>query len=97
MLQLNKNASDNKIYTTFFGVGLDFGVELVNIISKTKGCNYYTIEDEKSFKKLLEEDFNYMIYPTSFEIYLNIVKGKFTNIYGSGDTDVNTKGSLAYM
>ena len=53
MLQLNKNASDNKIYTTFFGVGLDFGVGLVDIISKTKGCNYYTIEDEKSFKKLL--------------------------------------------
>eukprot|EP01015_Nassula_variabilis_P014544 TRINITY_DN2202_c0_g1_i2.p1 TRINITY_DN2202_c0_g1~~TRINITY_DN2202_c0_g1_i2.p1 ORF type:complete len:114 (-),score=22.78 TRINITY_DN2202_c0_g1_i2:284-625(-) len=50
LLSLNKAAAQQKIYTTFFGVGLDFNVSLIETISKTTGCCYYSIHNEKDFK-----------------------------------------------
>ncbi len=38
-----------------------------------------------------------MVFPSSFDQYIKIIKGKFTNVYGTNDTDPETKGSLAYI
>jgi hypothetical protein len=46
---MNREAASKKIYTTFFGIGIDFNSSLVDIISKTKGCSYHTISDELEF------------------------------------------------
>ncbi len=91
LLYMNKEASEqNKIYTTFFGVGLDFNTELIEQICKTRGCSYYTLNNESEFKKIINDDFDYMVFPKSFDIYLRIKKGKYMNIYGSSDTNVET-------
>ena len=34
--------SDRGIYSTFIGVGIDFNTNVVENITKSKGCNYYS-------------------------------------------------------
>jgi len=47
---LKKN-SENKIYTTFIGIGIDLNTELVEKITKNRGANYYSVHSASDFKK----------------------------------------------
>lgn len=67
---MNQEASTKGIYTTFFGVGIDFNTSLVETICKVKGSCYYTIYNEEDFKKLLADDFDYMVFPFAFDIMI---------------------------
>eukprot|EP01015_Nassula_variabilis_P031942 TRINITY_DN731_c0_g1_i19.p1 TRINITY_DN731_c0_g1~~TRINITY_DN731_c0_g1_i19.p1 ORF type:complete len:346 (+),score=65.88 TRINITY_DN731_c0_g1_i19:65-1102(+) len=97
LLYMNKEAAQKGIYTTLFGIGIDFNVNRVEEICKTKGSCYYTITNEDDFRKLLHEDFDYMVFPIAFDMYTRMNKGKFMNVYGSNDTDIGTSGKLAYV
>eukprot|EP01084_Bolivina_argentea_P121928 216090_1 len=52
---------NNRIYTTFIGIGLDFNSKLISEISKTRGCNYFSIHSTKQFIKTMNEEFEYMV------------------------------------
>lgn len=49
LLGMTTSASENKIYSTFFGIGLDFNTQLIEQITKCKGSSYYSIHNEKEF------------------------------------------------
>eukprot|EP01084_Bolivina_argentea_P121935 216099_1 len=51
LLSMVKTNANNKqrIYTTFIGVGLDFNANLIEIVSRTRGCNYYTVKSSDDF------------------------------------------------
>lgn len=50
--------------------------------------------DMGEFKKILVEDFNYMVFPAAFDIEISS-SIEYTNVYGSPNTDENNSGSLA--
>ena len=59
-------------------------------ICKTKGCSYYTLSKDDEFKKMLDVEFDYIVFAKSLDIYLRLNKGKSINVYGSNDTDIRT-------
>lgn len=90
--------SENGIYTTFIGVGVDFNTELVEKIIKTKGGNYYSVNSEEEFRKTMDEGFDYMVSPIVFDLKLEL-KGEgfeIEKVYGSPDADAST-GELMFV
>jgi Ca-activated chloride channel family protein len=65
---MNKKSAERGIYTTFFGVGIDFNTKLIEQICKAKGCSYYSIANEEDFLQLLYRDFDYMVFPVAFDV-----------------------------
>jgi len=51
----NNSAEKERIYTSFLGVGIDFGVQLIDHIAKIKAANYFTVLSPKEFKKLMDD------------------------------------------
>eukprot|EP01084_Bolivina_argentea_P121923 216081_1 len=83
------NELKKMIYTSFIGVGLDFNSELIEQISQTKGCNYYSVKSEKEFQRRMSEEFEYMVTPLVFDVNLKLnVEGnscEIDNVYGCSD------------
>src|SRR3989338_10754861 len=89
---LTKENADNKIYTTFIGVGVDFNTELVESITKIRGANYYSVHSGKEFKQRMDDEFEYMVTPLVFNLNLNLdAKGyKIEKVYGSPEANEAT-------
>jgi hypothetical protein len=47
---------------------------LVNSIAQIKGCNYFTVMSSPEFKKLMEQDFDYVVTPACFDLDVAIVQ-----------------------
>ena len=77
-------------------MGIDFNTQLIETICKVKGCCYYTINSEIEFKKILADDFDYMVFTVAFDVIMK-TDAKFLNVYGSNDTDPNHEGRLVYI
>ena len=86
---VEKNAKD-KIYTTFIGVGVDFNTEVIECLSDVKGANYYSVHSSEEFKKIMSEDFDYMVTPLVFDLELKLESDLFeiANIYGTDTKEV---------
>jgi Ca-activated chloride channel homolog len=91
MGMLEDNA-DNHIYTTFVGVGVDFNTELVEVLTKIRGANYYSVHSSKEFKKVLDDDFDYMVTPLVFDLKLQLEADgwEIEKVYGSPEADEAT-------
>lgn len=89
MIGLARNYSDQGIYSTFIGVGLDFNTELINSITKIKGANYYSVHSEKEFKTRLADEFEFMVTPLVFDLKLELESNDFVieKVYGSPEAD----------
>ncbi|CAF1420846.1 unnamed protein product [Didymodactylos carnosus] len=70
-------ASKLNIFVTYVGVGLDFNSELVYQLTKTRGSNYYSVHSNEQFRKVLNDDFNYIINPIAFNIMVLIESEKY--------------------
>jgi Ca-activated chloride channel family protein len=92
------NAAKKGIYTTFIGVGVDFNSDLVERVSKTRGANYYSIHSAESFKKRLDDEFDYMVSPLVFDLQLALESPVFEieGVYGSPEANRST-GRLLYV
>lgn len=84
-LNQSSSAKPLNIFTTFIGVGIDFNTDLVSKLIKVRGSNYFSVHSEKEFVKTLEEDFNYMVTPLCFDVYVTVESKKFEieRTYGS--------------
>lgn len=89
LLDYVKENADKKIYTSFIGVGVDFNTELIEEISNSRGANYYSINSSEQFKKILSEDFDYMLTPLVFDLNLNFESNgyKIESVYGTDSGD----------
>ena len=81
--------SEKGIYTSFIGVGVDFNTEVIESLSNVKGANYYSISSSKQFKKILGEEFDYMVTPLVFDLNLNFESDGYEidKIYGTDSQD----------
>eukprot|EP01083_Nonionella_stella_P300186 1023386_1 len=77
----------NRIYTTFIGIGVDFNANLIESISKTRGCNYYSVKSTEAFMDKMDDEFEFMVTPLVFNVSLKInCEGnscKIEKVYGS--------------
>ena len=42
--------------------------QLVQSLTSVKAVNYFTVTSPKEFKKVLDEDFDYIVYPCCFDV-----------------------------
>ncbi len=93
LFNLAKKASDENIYTSFIGVGVDFNNDLIEYITKTRGANYYAIHSAKEFKKRLDSEFDFMVTPLIFDLNLEFQSDGYeiVAVYGSPEANLATK------
>ena len=53
LINLCQKCSEENISITFLGISEKFNTELVEVVAKMRGCNYYVIRNEKDIKKYL--------------------------------------------
>ncbi len=94
---LSKQVADRGIYTTFIGIGVDFNTDLVEKVSKIRGANYYAVHSQKSFKKRMDEEFDYMVTPVIFDLKLTLQSDAYeiVAVYGSPQADQSTQTLLS--
>ncbi len=87
-----KANAENKIYTSFIGVGVDLNNELINYITKTPGANYYSVHSAKEFKKRMNTQFDFMVTPLVFDLTLHLKSDSYEieKVYGSPEADKST-------
>ena len=87
--------AENEIYTSFIGVGVDFNTQVIECLSNVKGANYYSVHSSEEFKKIMSEDFDYMVTPLVFDLELNFDSDVFSieKVYGSDAAD-SAKGNI---
>ena len=91
---VKKNADDG-IYTTFIGVGVDFNTDVIECLSDVRGANYYSVHNTDEFKKIMGEDFDYMVTPLVFDLELKFDSDLFEieEVYGT-DTKDKLSGTI---
>ena len=92
LLGMTENNANNKVYTTFIGIGVDFNTELVEYITKIRGANYYSVHSAKQFKERMDDEFEYMVTPLVFDLRLNLnaTGYEIEKVYGSPEADEAT-------
>jgi Ca-activated chloride channel family protein len=98
ILNMIKDASDENIYTTFIGVGLDFNTEVVKTITDVKGANYYAVKTEEDFKARMGDEFEYMVTPLVFDLDMSLESENFEieKIYGT-DSLSSEKNNIMHV
>eukprot|EP01106_Pelomyxa_sp_JSP_P019044 TRINITY_DN926_c0_g3_i1.p1 TRINITY_DN926_c0_g3~~TRINITY_DN926_c0_g3_i1.p1 ORF type:complete len:368 (-),score=85.13 TRINITY_DN926_c0_g3_i1:88-1191(-) len=91
---LAKANADIGIYSTFYGVGLDFDTTLTDhITTGIRGASYQSIKSAASFRKHLDRDFDYSVTPILFDLTLTAQPPeRIKAIYGS-EHDTASGGS----
>ena len=92
-INLYKNLANEKIYITVLGISKHFNTQLQEQISHTKGSNYYIIEAMSDLEKYLNKEFNYICFPSSFDVTLEFTSPGFVvrKVVGAGKTTVTHK------
>jgi Ca-activated chloride channel homolog len=87
-----KDNSENKLYSTLIGIGVDFNTELAEAITKIRGANYYSVHSSKEFKQRLDDEFEYMVTPLVFNLRLDLeAQGyEIQKVYGSPEANEAT-------
>ena len=90
-----KENADKGIYTSFVGVGVDFNTEVIECLSDVKGSNYYSVHSSEEFKKIMGEEFNYMVTPLVFDLELKLDSNEYeiAGVYGT-DTKNKSTGTI---
>ncbi|MGA1823823.1 MAG: vWA domain-containing protein [bacterium] len=92
LLGMMKKNANNKIYSTFIGIGVDFNTELVEYITKIRGANYYSVHSSSEFKDRMDRGFEFMVTPLVFNLSLKLKATGFEieKVYGSPEADEAT-------
>jgi len=98
LTQKIKKNSDSKIYTSFIGVGVDFNTEYTEGVSDVRGFNYYSVHSADEFKKILADEFDYMVTPLVYDLDLSFKSNGYeiVNVYGSDSVNKQT-GNIMHV
>lgn len=98
LLGITKGNAEDKIYSTFIGIGVDFNTELIEAITKIKGANYYSVHSSKEFKTRMGDEFEYMVTPLVFDLKLQLEADGYDilEVYGSPEAEEAT-GEIMYV
>jgi Ca-activated chloride channel family protein len=68
--------ADEGIGLTVFGVGVEFGQELVYHITRLRGANFFYLDTPEKGEKLITEEFDYMVTPLVYDLKVRIATPK---------------------
>lgn len=93
--QLTERYANQKIGLTAFGVGIQFGQDLVYHISQLRGGNSFYLESPEKIAKVFDQEFDYLVTPLVYDLKVHIATPagmKLKAVYGlptwkSGDQD----------
>jgi Ca-activated chloride channel family protein len=69
---LTQRYADQGIGMSAFGVGVNFGQELVYHISKLRGGNFFFLETPEKIAKVFEQEFDYLVTPLVYDLKVRI-------------------------
>ena len=86
------------IYTTFVGVGVDFNTEVVKNITDVRGANYHSIAEAEEFKKVLADEFEFMVSPMVYDLDLSLSSDTYEieAVYGTDSID-SEEGNIMHV
>ncbi|MGA1840566.1 MAG: vWA domain-containing protein [bacterium] len=92
LLGMTRGNADNMVFSTFIGIGVDFNTELIELITKIRGANYYSVHSSAQFRGRMVEEFEYMVTPLLFGLRLELdaTGCKIEKVYGSPEADEAT-------
>jgi uncharacterized protein YegL len=74
-IELLKKSSEENIFTTIIGIGLNFNSSFAEIASKNKGTSYFSATKPEHLDKIIVENFNYTFFPIAFDVSLEFRSG----------------------
>ena len=89
-LAITSKYADQEIGLSAFGVGLDFGQELVYHISRLRGGNFFYLQNEERIREIFVEEFELLVTPIVYDLDIAIPNPQGTTlkaIYGLPDQD----------
>lgn len=92
LLGITSGNSEQRIFTTFIGIGVDFNTELVEYITKIKGANYYSVHSAQQFRERMDDEFEFMVTPLVFDLRLTLEADgwEIEEVYGSPEANEAT-------
>jgi Ca-activated chloride channel family protein len=96
-ISLTRSGAENGIGLTAFGIGLDFGQELVHDIAQTKGGAYFFLEDDAKLRTVFDRDFDYLVTPVAYDMKVSVGAQSswlFSSAYGVPSASLK-EGKLA--
>jgi len=84
-------ANEDEIYTTYIGIGKNFNLKNIKRIAYIKGANFFYVDSENEFKRILTDELNYAITPIAFDIKVFIESKvlEIESVYGVSKTDIS--------
>lgn len=90
-LGLVRDAADQGMGTSVFGVGLDLGAELAREISEVRGGNSFYFDAER-ITTVFEDEFDYIVSPVAYQLRFSVRPSmgfEFAGTYGTPDADAD--------
>jgi Ca-activated chloride channel family protein len=86
------NIANNRIYSTFIGIGVDFNSTLIDSITQVKGANYYSVHSPRQFKQRISDEFEFMVTPLVFNLKMNFQANgwRIEQVFGSPEANQAT-------
>lgn len=84
-LDLVRQYAEQDIGLSTFGVGFNFGQELILELSRIRGGNYFFLEDNARIEEVFGQDFDYLVTPLAYDLHLELVPGSghtLSGVYG---------------
>jgi Ca-activated chloride channel homolog len=90
-LGLVRDAADQGMGISVFGVGLDLGAELAREVSEVRGGNSFYLGAD-AIATVFETDFDYIVTPVAYSMHFNVRPSmgfSFARTYGTPDADAD--------
>lgn len=90
---ITSHYADRGIGMTAFGVGLNFGQELIYHISRLRGGNFFYLQNEERIRAIFNEEFDLLVTPIVYDLEVTIPAppgATLKAIYGLPDQDPGT-------
>jgi len=84
-----KQNSEVSLWSTIIGIGMDLARDTVEETSKTPGCNYATVISNKDFREMIDNEFDYTVTPTGFNVSLGVNSDVWQLHSGYGSPEVS--------
>jgi len=66
-----------QIFTTYIAIGVPFSQQSVEAINKIPGANYFSVNSPRDCKRVLNDEFEFMVTPLAFDLKLTINTSNF--------------------
>jgi Ca-activated chloride channel family protein len=90
--------SNGTLGITYIGVGLTFNVQVSEELSKVRGTTIFGVNSSNELKKILVEDFNYLVSPVEYDVNIRLICNGYgiDSVYG-GDEDAAQSDKLLHF